>query len=105
MSFTFNINTRINSQINTAPVINAVNILKRDMENAFTPTNTDGGEIVLTYDKTIDEEGYIIKIGNRIEIYASDDLGFVYALLCISEKYLGIKPFWFWLEQIGRAHV
>ena len=44
MSFTFNINTRINSQINTAPVINAVNILKRDMENAFTPTNTDGGE-------------------------------------------------------------
>ena len=30
---------------------------------------------------------------------AADDLGFVYALLKISEKYLDIKPFWFWLDQ------
>lgn len=104
MSFTFNINTRINSQINTAPVINAVNILKRDIKKVFNSSNTDGGEIELLYDKTIEEESYIIKIRNRIEIHASDDLGFVYALLCISEKYLCIKPFWFWLDQKIEKH-
>ena len=32
-------------------------------------------------------------------ISAADDLGFVYALLKISGKYLDIKPFWFWLDQ------
>lgn len=30
---------------------------------------------------------------------ARGDLGFVYGLLYISEKYLGIQPFWFWADQ------
>lgn len=99
MNFLFNLNTRISSDITTAPVKNAVNILERDMKKAFNAVNDDSGSIKLLYDASIACEEYRIRIGEDIFICASDDLGFIYALLHISEKYLGIKPFWFWLDQ------
>ncbi|WP_206438425.1 glycosyl hydrolase 115 family protein [Paenibacillus whitsoniae] len=38
-----------------------------------------------------------------LTIVARDDLGFVYGLLYLSEKNLGIQPFWFWADQtIGK---
>ena len=59
----------------------------------------NGNDIHLKKDDTLDEESYKIDIAENIVISAADDLGFVYALLKISEKYLDIKPFWFWLDQ------
>lgn len=99
MSFIFNINTEIKSDIDTKPVVNAVNILKRDMAKVFNDTDMEKNSIILKEDKMSDAEGYKISVDGSVTITAGDDLGFVYALLHISEKYLGIKPFWFWLDQ------
>ena len=99
MDFIFNLNTKINSKIDTAPVNNAVKMLERDMKKVFNASTDSSGEIKLIYDASIGCEEYKITAGENIVITASDDLGFVYALLFISEKYLGIKPFWFWLDR------
>ena len=99
MSFLFNLNTKIHTETETKPVMNAINILKRDMAKVFGASDENGNDIHLKKDDTLDEESYKIDIAENIVISAADDLGFVYALLKISEKYLDIKPFWFWLDQ------
>ncbi len=99
MGFIFNINTEIKYEINTKPVVNAVNILKRDMNRVFNITKLKKNNIILSTDKAMTAENYKISVGDCVVITAGDNLGFVYALLHISEKYLGIKPFWFWMEQ------
>lgn len=104
MRFTFNRNTKIRSEAVTVPVNNAVRILERDIEKAFEPSQENGGEITLKYDEMMEAEEYKITAGDSIVITASEDLGFIYALLHISEKYLGIKPFWFWLDQKIERH-
>ena len=92
MIFLFNLNTKIHTETETKPVMNAINILKRDMEKVFGASDENGNDIHLKKDDTLDEESYKIDIAENIVISAADDLGFVYALLKISEKYLDIKP-------------
>lgn len=99
MNFIFNINTAIETHVKTKPVLNAINILKRDMQKVFNNSSATGGNIILRNDDSIEAESYSIDVGENLVITAGDDLGFVYALLNISEKYLGIKPFWFWMDQ------
>ncbi len=99
MAFVLNSNTQIQTDTETKPVINAVNILKRDMKKTFNISDEPSGAIVLKTDRNAAEESWKMNIGDDIVITAGDDLGFVYALLHISEKYLGIKPFWFWLDR------
>lgn len=99
MNFIFNLNTQIKTDINTKPVVNAVNILKRDMAKVFNGEGKEENSIILKKDTASAEESYKISVSDSVVITAGDDLGFVYALLYISEKYLGIKPFWFWLDK------
>ena len=57
-------------------------------------------KIILKNKATLKAERYIIRITEEVrELITSDDLGFVYGLLFISERYLSIKPFWFWMDQ------
>ncbi|WP_248924081.1 glycosyl hydrolase 115 family protein [Paenibacillus hamazuiensis] len=35
----------------------------------------------------------------RMEIVGRDDLGLVYGILEFSRRFLGIEPFWFWMDQ------
>ena len=45
-------------------------------------------------------ESYRIKVEDRkINIEGADELGIIYALLFISEKFMGIAPFWYWNDQ------
>lgn len=100
------------------PVLNAISILKRDMENVFEDTELPAGNIRLLKrehqekakcqknmkeklrNTTIEEEAYRLEITeSQISIIAAGDLGFIYGLLYLSEHYLGIKPFWFWMDQ------
>ena len=98
--FTWNKSTRINSSIGTRPVKNAIDILCRDMDKVLKSESKTGGEIVLQEDDTLQEEQYRIEISaNKIYVFANDDLGWVYGILTLSEKYLGVKPFWFWMDQ------
>lgn len=99
MSFSLNYNTQIKSDINTKPVVNAVKMLERDIEKSFKPTDENANAIVLKKAESMAEESYKITVADEITVTATDNLGFVYGLLNISEKYLGIKPFWFWLDQ------
>lgn len=99
MSFTLSANTELVTEINTKPVMNAINILKRDMAKALNEAENVKNSIILKLDKDAEEESYKITVTSDVTITAGDDLGFVYALLWISENALGIKPFWFWLDQ------
>ena len=98
--FTWNRNAQIKTQIDTAPVRNAVDILYRDMEKTLKPVSQWCGDILLEEDNSLGEEQYRIEVEtSQITIYAQDDLGWVYGLLLLSERFLGVKPFWFWMDQ------
>ncbi|MCL2172015.1 MAG: glycosyl hydrolase 115 family protein, partial [Defluviitaleaceae bacterium] len=90
-----NINTKIIYKGGDPAILRAIEILRRDMAFVFLPTNEDGGEIRLNL-VDIAPEGFRIEGG---DIFAGDALGFVYALMRISENSLGIPPFWFWYDH------
>lgn len=97
--FLLNRNTEIRYEISKAPVIGAVEILKRDIKKVLLPGEFPQTEIRLVEVAGMEEEAFQISVEKEMVIEASDDLGFVYGLLYISEKFLGIKPFWFWMNQ------
>lgn len=98
--FIFNANTLIEYQIASIPVHHGVEILRRDMKKVLKLGDYEPNKIELIEDKTIGEEQYIIVVTDEVlTIKASDDLGFIYGLLFMSEHFLGIKPFWFWMDQ------
>ena len=99
MSFLFNLNTKVHTETETKPVMNAINILKRDMAKVFGASDENGNDIHLKKDDTLDEESYKIDIAENIVISAADDLGFVYALLKISENILILSRFGFGLTK------
>ena len=99
MKFILNSNTSIKTEITTKPVLNAIEILKRDIRKKLDPGFRLDNFIFLKKTKTLEIEAFIINIANDITISATDDLGFIYGLLYISKHFLDIKPFWFWLDQ------
>ena len=84
---------------NVTVTFNNMNLYNENVKFSYHIQDENGNDIHLKKDDTLDEESYKIDIAENIVISAADDLGFVYALLKISEKYLDIKPFWFWLDQ------
>lgn len=84
----------------TEPVKRAADRFYRDMNMVLKKTAAAAaGSIVLGYADMEAEAYRIIVEEHRITIQAGDELGAVYALLALSEKYLGILPFWFWNDQ------
>ncbi|MCM1184306.1 MAG: glycosyl hydrolase 115 family protein [Roseburia sp.] len=95
-------------QLLTKPVRNAAAILERDIRDAFYVTQEPGGMILLkteteqTQEEAPDilRERYRITVAaDALTIFARGELGFIYGLLYISERYLGRKPFWFWMDR------
>lgn len=117
--FTFNKNTNFITELTSIPVQNAIAMLERDRNSVFANTNKPGGSVVLVkkrMSRSIPEseesevlrqrEHYLTKerfkiniSADKIVIYAQHDLGFIYGLLYISEHYLGVRPFWFFMDQ------
>ena len=117
--FTLNRNTVFVSDIAEKPIQNAVALLERDRDKVFVETEKPGGCVMLVRksmartfseedeedtgrqkERVLVEERYKISVcSDKIVIYAQGELGFVYGLLYISEKYMGIQPFWFWMDQ------
>ncbi|MBR0366010.1 MAG: glycosyl hydrolase 115 family protein, partial [Clostridia bacterium] len=57
-------------------------------------------EIKLEKKRGIADEDFILTVtDNKMTVTADDELGFVYGLLYISHEFLGVKPFWFWMDQ------
>ncbi|MBO5303735.1 MAG: glycosyl hydrolase 115 family protein [Lachnospiraceae bacterium] len=101
-TFILSKNTKINCESlqgikRILPVEKAVLRFERDMDMTLTDTEqAEENEIVLVY-KNMPEETYKIHVQEKkIEIFAGEELGFIYALLEISRQYLDIHPFWFW---------
>ncbi len=85
---------------NDAAVANAVSILRRDIARRFLPGDAPAGNIVLAVAPMAEPEAWAMEIaGGTLTLRAGDALGFVYGLLYISETFLKIRPFWFWMDQ------
>ncbi len=117
--FTLNRNTIFTTEITTIPVRKAISLLERDRDRVFVETNKPGGSVVLVRknmarsilepgasekqklrERFSEEERYTINVSaDKIIIFAQGDLGFIYGLLHLSEHYMGIRPFWFWMDQ------
>ena len=96
MYFSLNTNTQIFAPSCSVAVLNAINILRRDINNSLGAA--ENNFIRLKTSKMPKPESYIIDVGEELSIFAEDDLGFIYALLFISKEFIGIEPFWFWLD-------
>ena len=93
-------NTHIECADKRRAVLNAVAILERDIKKRFHSPSCDAAKISLIACDDFADEDFRIEIrDDGAVIYANGELGFVYGLLYISEKFLGIKPFWFWMDQ------
>ena len=56
--------------------------------------------VIITIGEALEPEAYRITVqGQEIHIIGGDELGIIYALLLLSEKFLGVTPFWYWNDQ------
>lgn len=101
--FTFSRNTIVSvtgDLIYDNPVMYFVLVLERDRDKVFAESDLPASTIVLLPDQMDTPEQFrIIVVKNCIEIRAGDDLGFIYGILYLSEHYLGVRPFWFYMDQ------
>lgn len=58
-------------------------------------------DFIINIDAEMGKETYTLTLSERV-IYldAGDELGFIYGLLFLSERFLGVQPFWFWNDQV-----
>ena len=117
--FTFNRNTNFIAENASVPVQNAISLIERDRDRLFANSSKPGGSVVLVQksmarsasepeesqeqhrqEKHFAEERYKISVSSdKIVIFAQGDMGFIYGLLYLSEHYLGVRPFWFFMDQ------
>lgn len=90
----------------TMSIKKAVEMLKRDINSVIESEGNQWKEnsikVSLVNNQILQPEIFHITFsdcGEIMQIQAKDDLGAIYGLLYISEKYLGVTPFWFWNDQ------
>lgn len=99
MEFLCNAGTKIIYEGNSSAVCNGVRILERDITKVFTYPEREKNQMILRDAPELGTEEFVLDVGEQLIVSAADELGFVYGLLYISERFLGIKPFWFWMDQ------
>ncbi len=97
--FIWHSGTKITTERETKPVQHAIEMIRRDMRHTLKESRMTPNRICLA-EEEMAEEAYRIEVTRtEIRIYAGSDLGCIYGLLYLSEHYLGVKPFWFWMRQ------
>lgn len=85
------------------PIRHAAAILRRDLQMTLRPDGGPGTEIRLQdADRPLPPECYLLTAqpeNHVLLLEAGDARGFVYGLLEISRRFLGVQPFWFWNDQ------
>lgn len=99
MDFIINRGTTIEAG-GTNPVKNAAAMLRRDISKVFNGEVIERNEIVYEYDGSMEDEDFVVISGKELIVKAGSDLGFVYGLIYISSEFLGVKPFWFWMDTM-----
>lgn len=98
--FVLNQNVKIISDVSLPTVMYGINRLHRDLEMTLSKSDKKGNIIHLIQEEMEDECFHIHFINSEeMVIGSSTELGFIYALLHISEVYLNVTPFWFWNDQ------
>lgn len=93
-------NVRIFGETESRPAARAAERFCRDVKKTL--TEKDGGVSRIYFDcyHCMEEEAWEIRVSESdIQIRTSSDLGLIYAFHYLSERFLGIQPFWFWLDQ------
>ena len=99
MSFVLSHQTGIENTHRTTAVELAAARMMRDITMTLNSSDLPKNKIRLSFAE-MEKEAYRISVSEKeILIEASSDLGFIYALHFISEEFLGIKPFWFFMDQ------
>jgi len=106
MAFKLMKNTVIElNQPDSKPLQNAVRMFRRDLANTLLDSEEDLQSSIYVdaaagHGLACEQFEIKVESGERLVIRAGDELGGIYGLLYISEKYLGVKPFWFWHDQL-----
>ena len=104
----FEINRNISVSIKgikSEAIEKAIERFYRDISFTLNKTERPGGSINIVKDSSLKAEEWKIIINSAsLTLCAFDELGVVYGLIYISEKYLGIKPLWFWCDQVFRKN-
>ena len=83
----------------SAPIQNAMDILERDMRACLTEAAAPN-RLTLSRDGALQPEANALRVEpNRAVLRYADDLGAVYGLLMVSERFLGVQPLDFWSER------
>ncbi|MDR1587620.1 MAG: glycosyl hydrolase 115 family protein [Treponema sp.] len=71
------------------------------MAKTLDRTKAEPSQVVIAPpDETMHEESWLIEVTpEKMTVCSGGGLGCVYALLYISERFLGVTPFWFWNDQ------
>jgi len=99
--FLLNSNVLVETDFDSSAIRCWIEIFYRDVARTLVKSKGTACKIRLIH-KEMDKESYRIYFAdsNNMIIEALDDLGFAYALIFVSRKYLGVTPFWFWNEQV-----
>lgn len=114
MSLNLNSNVKIECDVKSAAVINAIDILKRDLQTRFLKSENPVWRLMIRIDEDTSynnsSNSYIVytePIG--LKVIGQDELGIIYGILAISREYLGINDFWFWndkkIEKIDKVTI
>ena len=73
---------------------------RRDVDMTMLPSESEVCRFEVEISGSLVKEAYEIRVEeNKIQIQAGDELGVIYGFLYLSERFLGIAPFWFWNDQ------
>lgn len=105
--FQLSLATRIITDSVLSAVQQGINILRRDLHETITETG-QSNEIRVVLRENMMPESYTADVQtNVITLTCADELGAVYALLSVSERFLGINPLDWWhdIHHAKREHV
>lgn len=105
--FDLSLATRIVTDCKQPVVQQGMSILRRDLRDCLTGTGSSN-EICVMLDDSMTPESYVVDIlPNVMTLTCADELGAMYALLSISERFLGVKPLDWWhdLHRPQQDHV
>lgn len=104
--FRININTKVEfnfkeTNLNIIPIKKAIDRWNRDTRMVHENSLIQENNIILLFSE-LEDESYCIDFNSmgQMEIRAGSELGFIYALLYLSEEYLNVHPFWFWNDEV-----
>lgn len=91
-------NTGIADDISSIPINTAADILRRDLDKTL--TGTEPGGTVRLASLPLPPEMFELSVReDTLTVSAGSGMGFVYGLLEISRRFLGVKDLWFWMDQ------